>query len=75
MCVVSPPQPGTKRYIELVSTILKSPQLQVGRGDVPQNPICNLNLELPETIQPEPAPSEPDLLSLEKKYTFLSISE
>ncbi|KAG0713071.1 Ankyrin-3 [Chionoecetes opilio] len=48
---------------------------QVGRGDAPQTPICNLNIALPDNIQPEPAPSEPDLLALEKKYSFLSISK
>ncbi|XP_045138072.1 ankyrin-2-like isoform X24 [Portunus trituberculatus] len=50
-------------------------QPKVGRGDPPQTPICNLNIALPDNIQPEPAPSEPDLLALEKKYSFLSISK
>ncbi|XP_047739260.1 centrosomal protein of 290 kDa isoform X8 [Hyalella azteca] len=63
------------QHAEPVGRVAFMRQPKVGRGDAPQNPICNLNLELPDTILPEPAPSEPDLLSLEKKYTFLSISK
>lgn len=67
-------QDGRWKKASLMS-LLKPPVFQVGRGDPPQTPICNLNIALPDNIQPEPAPSEPDLLALEKKYSFLSISE
>ncbi|XP_066941553.1 ankyrin-2-like isoform X49 [Macrobrachium rosenbergii] len=68
------PKDGRWKKASLVS-LLKPPVFQVGRGDPPQTPICNLNIALPDNIQPEPAPSEPDLLALEKKYSFLSISK
>ena len=68
------PQDGLRREESLMS-LLTPALFQVGRGDPPQTPVCNLNLALPDNIQPEPAPSEPDLLALEKKYSFLSISE
>ena len=48
---------------------------QVGRGDAPQSPLCTLNLVLPTDVVPEPAPSEPDLRALEKKYAFLRFME
>jgi len=44
---------------------------QVAKGEPPQQPICILNIVLPETILPESALSEPDLLILHKKYSFL----
>jgi len=44
---------------------------QVAKGEPPQQPICILNIVLPETILPESALSEPDLLVLHKKYSFL----
>ncbi|XP_042859639.1 ankyrin-2-like isoform X25 [Penaeus japonicus] len=68
------PKDGRWKKASLMS-LLKPPVFQVGRGDPPQTPICNLNIALPDNIQPEPAPSEPDLLALEKKYSFLSISK
>ncbi|XP_069942406.1 ankyrin-2 isoform X19 [Cherax quadricarinatus] len=68
------PKDGRWKKASLIS-LLKPPVFQVGRGDPPQTPICNLNIALPDNIQPEPAPSEPDLLALEKKYSFLSISK
>merc|ERR1719187_1302731 len=68
------PKEGMIRKQSIIS-LLKAPVFQVGRGDPPQTPICNLNIALPDNIQPEPAPSEPDLLALEKKYSFLSISK
>ncbi|XP_063863238.1 ankyrin-2-like isoform X42 [Scylla paramamosain] len=68
------PKDGCWRKASLIS-LIKPPVFQVGRGDPPQTPICNLNIALPDNIQPEPAPSEPDLLALEKKYSFLSISK
>ncbi|XP_042242860.1 uncharacterized protein LOC121880005 isoform X24 [Homarus americanus] len=68
------PKDGRWKKGSLIS-LLKPPVFQVGRGDPPQTPICNLNIALPDNIQPEPAPSEPDLLALEKKYSFLSISK
>ena len=45
--------------------------LQVAKGEPPQQPICILNIVLPETILPESTVSEPDLLVLHKKYSFL----
>jgi ankyrin len=44
---------------------------QVAKGEPPQQPICILNIVLPETILPESTLSEPDLLILHKKYSFL----
>lgn len=44
---------------------------QVAKGEPPQQPICILNIVLPETILPESALSEPDLLVLHKKYGLL----
>ena len=44
---------------------------QVAKGEPPQQPICILNIVLPETILPESALSEPDLSVLHKKYSFL----
>jgi ankyrin len=44
---------------------------QVAKGEPPQQPICILNIVLPETILPESELSEPDLLVLHKKYSFL----
>lgn len=44
---------------------------QVAKGEPPQQPICILNIVLPETILPESALSEPDLSVLNKKYSFL----
>lgn len=44
---------------------------QVAKGEPAQTPICSLNIVLPDTIIPEAGPSEPDLLELEKNYSFL----
>ena len=42
------------------------------RGEVQQNPICNLNISLPEEINPEPSNvSDQDLLAIQAKYSFL----
>ncbi|KAB7494140.1 hypothetical protein Anas_01326 [Armadillidium nasatum] len=62
-------------FTGLFQPLIKSESLQVGRGEAPQSPICTLNLSLPDNIQPEPAPSEPDLLALEKNKYFELISE
>lgn len=63
------------QHADCIGRVAFMRQPKVGRGDPPQTPICNLNIALPDNIQPEPAPSEPDLLALEKKYSFLSISK
>merc|ERR1719270_1926188 len=43
-----------------------------GRGEVQQNPICNLNISLPEEINPEPGNvSDQELLAIQSKYSFL----
>lgn len=44
---------------------------QVAKGEPAQMPICTLNIVLPENIILEAGPSEPDLLELEKNYSFL----
>lgn len=44
---------------------------QVAKGEPPQQPICILNIVLPETILPETVLSESDLSVLNKKYSFL----
>ena len=42
------------------------------RGEVQQTPICNLNLSLPEEINPEPNNvSDQDILAIQAKYSFL----
>ena len=42
------------------------------RQEVPQTPICNLNVALPDNITPEPAvPTEVDLEAIQNKYAFL----
>jgi len=42
------------------------------RGEVQQNPICNLNISLPEEINPEPSNvSDQDLVAIQAKYSFL----
>ena len=43
-----------------------------GRGEPQQNPICNLNISLPEEINPEPGNvSDQELLAIQSKYSFL----
>lgn len=44
---------------------------QVAKGEPAQTPICTLNIVLPENIVLDAGPSEPDLLELEKNYSFL----
>jgi hypothetical protein len=44
---------------------------QVAKGEPAQMPICTLNIVLPENIILDAGPSEPDLLELEKNYSFL----
>ncbi|XP_046392833.1 ankyrin-3 isoform X28 [Ischnura elegans] len=58
-------------HADTVGRILFMREPKVAKGEPPQSPICILNIVLPETITPEMAPSEPDLLELEKKYSFL----
>ena len=42
------------------------------RGEVQQSPICNLNIGLPEEINPEPNNvSDQDILAIQAKYSFL----
>ena len=42
------------------------------RQETPQNPICNLNVALPDNITPEPGvPTEVDVEAIQNKYTFL----
>ncbi|XP_021936517.1 ankyrin-3-like isoform X3 [Zootermopsis nevadensis] len=56
---------------DTVGRILFMREPKVAKGEPTQMPICTLNIVLPETIIPESGPSEPDLLELEKKYSFL----
>ncbi|KAG8230065.1 hypothetical protein J437_LFUL009649 [Ladona fulva] len=58
-------------HADTVGRILFMREPKVAKGEPPQSPICILNIVLPDTITPETAPSEPDLLELEKKYSFL----
>lgn len=44
---------------------------QVAKGEPSQTPICTLNIVLPDNVIPDAGPSEPDLLELEKNYSFL----
>lgn len=43
---------------------------QVAKGEPAQTPICTLNIVLPENFVLNAGPSEPDLLELEKNYSF-----
>ncbi|XP_063217297.1 ankyrin-3 isoform X3 [Bacillus rossius redtenbacheri] len=56
---------------EPVGRILFMREPKVAKGEPAQAPICTLNVVLPDTIVPEAGPSEPDLLELEKNYSFL----
>ncbi|PNF42279.1 Ankyrin-3 [Cryptotermes secundus] len=56
---------------DTVGRILFMREPKVAKGEPAQVPICTLNIVLPETIIPESGPSEPDLLELEKNYSFL----
>ncbi|PSN43662.1 Ankyrin-3 [Blattella germanica] len=56
---------------DTVGRILFMREPKVPKGEPAQTPICTLNIVLPENIIPESGPSEPDLLELEKNYSFL----
>ncbi|XP_069685687.1 ankyrin-3-like isoform X5 [Periplaneta americana] len=56
---------------DTVGRILFMREPKVAKGEPAQTPICTLNIVLPENIIPEAGPSEPDLLELEKNYSFL----
>ncbi|GFG34153.1 hypothetical protein Cfor_05598, partial [Coptotermes formosanus] len=58
-------------HADTVGRILFMREPKVAKGEPPQQPICILNIVLPETILPESELSEPDLLVLHKKYSFL----
>ncbi|CAM1293249.1 Uncharacterised protein g682 [Pycnogonum litorale] len=44
---------------------------KVSRGDAPQQPMCNLNIALPDVV-PDAPRSEVDLVTLERKYTYMT---
>ncbi|XP_046813612.1 ankyrin-3-like isoform X14 [Vespa crabro] len=56
---------------DMMGRIMFMSEPKVPKGEVPQTPICTLNILLPEKISPEPAVSELDLLELSKNYSFL----
>ncbi|XP_067008858.2 ankyrin-3 isoform X6 [Anabrus simplex] len=56
---------------DLVGRILFMKEPKVAKGEPAQSPICSLNIVLPDTIIPDAGPSEPDLLELERNYSFL----
>ncbi|PNF30054.1 Ankyrin-3, partial [Cryptotermes secundus] len=58
-------------HADTVGRILFMREPKVAKGEPPQQPVCILNIVLPETILPESTLSEPDLLVLHKKYSFL----
>ncbi|XP_049780926.1 ankyrin-3-like isoform X1 [Schistocerca cancellata] len=58
-------------HADTVGRILFMREPKVAKGEPPQQPVCILNIVLPETILPESGLSEPDLVSLQKKYSFL----
>lgn len=45
---------------------------KVSRGEAPQSPMCNLNIALPDVVVPDAPKSEVDLVTLERKYTYMS---
>nr|CAD7409437.1 unnamed protein product [Timema poppensis] len=56
---------------DTVGRILFMREQKVAKGEATQTPICTLNIVLPDNIVPEGRPSEPDLLELERNYSFL----
>ncbi|KAK7789791.1 hypothetical protein R5R35_012340 [Gryllus longicercus] len=56
---------------DTVGRILFMKEPKVAKGEPAQTPICTLNIVLPDNIIPDAGPSEPDLLELERNYSFL----
>lgn len=56
---------------DMMGRIMFMSEPKVPRGELPQTPICTLNILLPEKISPDTATSELDLLELSKNYSFL----
>ncbi|XP_078037593.1 uncharacterized protein LOC144470402 isoform X2 [Augochlora pura] len=56
---------------DMMGRIMFMSEPKVPKGELPQTPICTLNILLPEKISPEAAVSEVDLLELSKNYSFL----
>ncbi|XP_049858172.1 ankyrin-3-like isoform X8 [Schistocerca gregaria] len=56
---------------DTVGRILFMREPKVAKGEPAQTPICTLNIVLPDNVIPDAGPSEPDLLELEKNYSFL----
>lgn len=56
---------------DMMGRIMFMSEPKVPKGELPQVPICTLNILLPEKISPETAVSEVDLLELSKNYSFL----
>ncbi|XP_072750226.1 uncharacterized protein [Anoplolepis gracilipes] len=56
---------------DMMGRIMFMSEPKVPRGELPQTPICTLNILLPEKISPDTAVSELDLLELSKNYSFL----
>lgn len=56
---------------DMMGRIMFMSEPKVPKGELPQTPICTLNILLPEKISPESAVSEVDLLELSKNYSFL----
>nr|CAD7195409.1 unnamed protein product [Timema douglasi] len=58
-------------HADTVGRILFMKEAKVAKGEPPQQPICILNIVLPESILPESGVAEPDIVALHNKYTFL----
>merc|ERR1719362_1409284 len=57
---------------ETVGRISFFREARLARGEVQQPPICNLNIGLPEEINPEPNNvTDHDLVAIQAKYSFL----
>ncbi|XP_054002809.1 ankyrin-3-like isoform X13 [Hylaeus anthracinus] len=56
---------------DMMGRIMFMSEPKVPKGELPQTPICTLNILLPEKISPEQGVSEVDLLELSKNYSFL----
>ncbi|XP_076296315.1 uncharacterized protein LOC143216793 isoform X5 [Lasioglossum baleicum] len=56
---------------DMMGRIMFMSEPKVPKGELPQTPICTLNILLPEKISPDTAVSEIDLLELSKNYSFL----
>ncbi|KAK6645085.1 hypothetical protein RUM43_001361 [Polyplax serrata] len=61
-------------HVDSIGRLLFMKEAKVSKGDPPQQPMCCLNIVLPETIMPDSSLSEPDLYALQKKISAMKDS-